>query len=315
MEALVSGAQQYNNIQPVIRMTFKCLVETVRHQNELQQCLLKRVEDNEIHCRNASVSMRTIRTLLDGHVEVLRAEFSPKLRSFETRLNEVTNRLHEMERQKEHADPRSNSSNCGRCCSSSSNEALLTLTRRTELLQSDLLRLVRMVDNKADGAEVEGALRQRVSKASLPKRIQDLLLPTRREQELLLGKLKARLESTEAKYLQQEEVMRRVVKEVEAVRSHLLGSQEGSARGEGSITGIIKHLRQLLDQQAKRVGRMDKEVHALDDKVIKELAMLEGRVEERFSLRNQDQNNNNNAPPISVASLKSLQEEIFKVCM
>ena len=320
----------------MLRQTFAALLDAAAASHAQAAALEARLAQQEARRREEgearAVEMRTIRTLMDSHVEALRAEFAPRLKGLEARCAELL------------AAERASSSGGG---SSSSKRQQLeearmveaALLRRVELLQGEVVRLARALDGKADGAEVEAALRLRVSKASLPKRLEAILLHGGsgegagggQQQQLaatagggpapLLAGLRRCVEAVKEKQAEQERIVRRLGREMEAVRTHVVGGGGGS-KGKGEegqqregLAGVLRGLQTVLEQQGKRLQRAEKEVAGLREKVVRELAFVEGRVAERARGGGGGGGGGAGGGPVVVAeeSFKAFEREIVKV--
>jgi hypothetical protein len=320
---LATGTGGYANLQPVLRQTFAALLDAAAASHAQVAALEERVARQEARRREegeaSAVAFRTVRTLLDGHVEALRAEFAPRIKGLEERVAAAEREV-------------------GRDRDGGGGARMVeaALTRRVELLQGELVRLARALDSKADGAEVEAALRLRVSKASLPKRLESILLhgvggeegkakggggggevgKSQPQPKPLLAGLKRRVEVVEVKLAEQEKTVRRLGREVEAVRVHVVGGGKGNGGGGGGqppqegIAGVLRGMQTVLEQQGRRVQRAEKEVVGLKEKVVRELALVEGRVGERLRAGGEV-----GGRPVVAESLKAFEQEIVKVCV
>ncbi|TFJ86866.1 hypothetical protein NSK_001954 [Nannochloropsis salina CCMP1776] len=250
--------------------------------------------------------MRTIRTLLEGHIETLRAEFAPKLRGLDFRVQDVFSRLHgvEEDRQRHHRHPRVHYKQSD--------------TFRLAKLEEEMSRVSLELEGKADNSEVEAALRERVSKTSLAKRIKTLLdddaesavkkvstLPTN-----TLQRLKARMEILERQNADQDEIMSRVFGEVEAIKAHVLGSKGAeNGRDEDSISAIMKSLQAMLQQQSRRLSRAEREMGSLRESAMQDMAALTTQLEERGDPVFREQEELRQRQEQTAAVLKALEEK------
>lgn len=309
---LATGTGGYANLQPVLRQTFAALMDAAAASHAQVAALEARVARQEARRREegeaSAVALRTVRTLLDSHVEALRAEFAPRLKGLEAQCAALGEEVRLQQRQQ----------GKGGEDGAATRMVEAALTRRVELLQDEMVRLARAVDFKADGSEVEAALRLRVSKASLAKRMEAILLHGEQggdgkgssKSPPLLAGLRRRVELVEGKMGEQQKTVRRLGREVEAVRSHVVGSG-GGEEGEGKegFTGVLKGLQTVLEQQGRRVQRAEKEVATLKEKVVRELALVEGRVEERVRGGGGEAGG---VAPVVEESLKAFEAEIVK---
>eukprot|EP00624_Nannochloropsis_granulata_P007700 evm.model.NODE_9036_length_22116_cov_22.491907.5 len=236
--------------------------------------------------QTSAVSMRTIRTLLEGHVEALRAEFSPKLRGLEARVQDIGSRLDDVEQQQQRHHRRYIFQE-DHSASSNKEDNIHQVTLHVERMQADMTRLARTVESKADQEEVAAALQQRVSKASLAKRIHTILEED--EQNIKnrnsasntghSAALTTAHQRLKMKLANQEEVVRLILQEMEAVKTHVLGSRgKVNGGGEDSITTIMKNLQSMLQQQGRRLHRTEKDVAGLRDRLLQDLAALDTKV-------------------------------------
>lgn len=315
VDDLVAGTGRYAGLQSSVRLTFRALVQAINHQASETAKLREQLEQQN---QTYAVSMRTTRTLLEGHVEALQAEFSPKLRGLEARLQDGMARVDGLEQR------------ClGGGMEHSSSTATATmmhtqyqqLQQRLDTMQSEVHRVSRALDSKADNEEVEAAFRLRVTKASLPKRMQAILQQqhdvhntnnargSNAAYEGQLQRLKARIETYERKHADQDETVRRMLKEMEAVKTHVLGSSR-DGNGVDSISSLMKQLQSMLQQQGRRLYRAEKEVRELHDRAIKEHSALEAKLEERWRAHQQEQARANDA---SIDEhIKALEQDVVK---
>lgn len=289
LEDLYIGTGPYAGLQKSVRLTFRCLLQALHQQGteitKLQEQLARDgarrdAELGALHeqTQTGAVSMRTIRTLLEGHIETLRAEFAPNLRGLDFRVQDLCSRLLgvEEDRQRHHRHPRVHYKQ---------SDAF-----RLAKLEEEMSRVSHELEGKADNSEVEAALRERVSKTSLAKRIKTLLdddaeSPVKKISTLstnTLQRLKARMEVLERQNADQEEIMSRVFGEVEAIKAHVLGSKGAEdGRGEDSISAIMKSLQAMLQQQSRRLSRAEREMGSLRESAMQDIAALTTQLEER----------------------------------
>lgn len=248
LDDLLAGTGPYTGLQKSVRLTFKCLTQAVQQQaNEMtkfhEQQARRDLEMAALQeqVQTSAVSMRTIRTLLEGHVEALRAEFSPKLRGLEARVQDIGSRLDDVEQQQQRHHRRYIFQE-DHSASSNKEDNIHQVTLHVERMQADMTRLARTVESKADQEEVAAALQQRVSKASLAKRIHTILEED--EQNIKnrnsasntghSAALTTAHQRLKMKLANQEEVVRLILQEMEAVKTHVLGSR-GKVNGGGKI--------------------------------------------------------------------------------
>lgn len=167
----------------------------------------------------------------------------------------------------------------------STTETIATLSRRIELLQSELCRVVRAMDAKADGHEVDAALKLRASKKSL-----SAIQEESSEMQETIRRLRSRVDNAEASA---ETAGRKVIEQVESIKRALiemeaLKAKEGDQASSSSSTSI-KNIETLLQQTSKRLNRTEKEVATWN-------AKLDERIREPLE-----------------ESLKTFEQEIIKV--
>lgn len=248
LDDLLAGTGPYTGLQKSVRLTFKCLTQAIQQQaNEMTKFYEQQTRHNlemaalQEQVQTSAVSMRTVRTLLEGHVEALRAEFSPKLRGLEARVQDMGSRLVDVEQQQQRHYRRYHFQE-DHSASSNKEDNIHQVTLHVERMQADLTRLARTVERKADQEEVAAALQQRVNKASLAKRIHTILEEdeqniNNRKSARSTGNSTALMtahQRLKMKLADQEEVVLRILQEMEAVKTYVLGSGD-KANGGGKI--------------------------------------------------------------------------------